>query len=104
MKEKVLHFISHFQNPGTIKTFTEGCCYWFACILNARFLMSNNRCRMMYNQVSGHFACEIEGILYDITGEITDREHWESWVEWCLNEPVYREIVVRDCIMKEKED
>ena len=104
MKEKVLYFISQFQNPGTIKTFTEGCCYWFALILDERFKMSRCEHRIMYNQVMGHFGCEIDGILYDINGEITDRENWEYWAEWFFKEPVYRKIVIRDCILKEKED
>ena len=36
-KEEILNFIKRFQNEGTIKAFTEGCCYWFAKILDDRF-------------------------------------------------------------------
>lgn len=104
-KEEILDFIKNFQNEGTIKTFTEGCCYWFACILNGWAFMSadNNECKIMYNQIDGHFACDINGDLYDVTGEIERTENWVPWVSWCLTEPVYRNVVIRDCILKKKE-
>lgn len=102
MKDKVLRFIKNFSNPDTVKTFTEGCCFWFAYILDARFEMDPDRPRhrMMYNDVTGHFACEINGTLYDITGELPRDKYWVPWADWFVSEPSYREIVVRDCIMK----
>jgi len=108
-KETILDFISNFQNEGTIKTFTEGCCYWFALILLERFNMmeqtkEKNACRLMYNQVDGHFACRINGELYDITGEIEYNKNWEEWPDWFMRETSYREVVVRDCIYKTKND
>lgn len=103
-KETILKFIKNFQNEGTVKTFTEGCCYWFALILFERFNMERNKeknaCRLMYNQIYGHFACEINGELFDITGQIEQTGEWEPWADWFLKEPVYRETVVRDCILK----
>lgn len=102
MKDKVLRFIKNFSNPDTVKTFTEGCCFWFAYILDTRFEMDPDRPshRMMYNDVTGHFACEIDGTLYDITGELPRDRYWVPWTDWFAGEPSYREIVVRDCIMK----
>lgn len=104
-KEEILDFIKNFQNEGTVKTFTEGCCYWFACILTGWAFMSadNNEYKIMYNQIDGHFACEINGNLFDVTGEIERTENWVPWVSWCLTEPVYRNVVIRDCILKKKE-
>lgn len=104
-KEQILDFIGNFQNKGTVKTFTEGCCYWFACILNGWAFMAadENTYKIMYNQIDGHFACDINGDLYDVTGQIDYTKNWEPWVLWCLREPVYRNVVIRDCILKSKE-
>lgn len=101
-KETILKFIKNFQNEGTVKTFTEGCCYWFAHTLYSwcEFHEEKPQHRMMYNQIDGHFACEINGELFDITGQIERTKEWEPWIDWCLKEPVYRETVVRDCILK----
>lgn len=104
MQDIILNFIKNFQNEGTIKTFSKGCCFWFAFILETRFKNFDQEnkfsCRIMYNQVIGHFACEIGGDLYDITGKIEYTNDWIPWVDWFLTEPSYREIVVRDCILK----
>lgn len=102
-KNKVLDFISKFQNDGTIKTFTEGCCYWFAIILCERFNMSGNTTSIVFNPISGHFAANIDGNMYDVTGEIPQSDEWTSWDKWLKEEPVYGETVIRDCIYKYKE-
>jgi hypothetical protein len=102
MNEKVLEFIENFQNDGTIKTFTQGCCYWFACILAMRFSLEDpvpDIC-IMYHQVLGHFACSIDNKIYDVQGEINDREGWMPWSDWLKNEPVYGKTVINDCILK----
>lgn len=105
-KEQILDFIGNFQNEGTVKTFTEGCCYWFACILNGWAFMAadENTYKIMYNQIDGHFACDINGDLYDVTGQIDYTKDWEPWVSWYLTEPAYRNVVIRDCILKSKEN
>lgn len=103
IKKEVLDFISKFQNDGTIKIFTEGCCYWFAKILCERFKMPNYKTDLMYNQVSGHFAAIIDGNMYDITGEIPSSDEWTLWDTWRKEEPVYGKTVIRDCIYKCKE-
>lgn len=104
-KQDILNFIKEFQNEGTIEKFSNGCCYWFALILEIRFKdleLNELPCRIMYNQIDGHFACDIDGNLYDITGQIDYNDNWVPWVNWCLSEPSYRQVVVRDCILKLK--
>lgn len=102
-KDIVLDFIKNFQNEGTIKTFTEGCCYWFAIILCERFEMSGSMTSIAFNQITGHFAAIIDGNMYDINGEIPQSDEWTQWDKWLKDEPVYGEIVIRDCIYKYKE-
>ena len=100
-KNEVLLFIKNFQNEGTIKTFTEGCCYWFAHILYSRFIGHHCRPEIFYNEVSGHFATLINGRLYDVTGEITKiDDKWINWHDYLISEPSYSQIVIRDCILK----
>ena len=61
----VLAFIDRFAKgrPEVVECFTQGCCYWFALVLSARF-----GGRIMYDQTVGHFGCELDGVVYDITG------------------------------------
>lgn len=103
-RDDILDFIKNFQNEGTIKTFTEGCCFWFALILDewCKCLPVRTQHRIMYNQVDGHFACEINCDLYDITGRLDYNDNWVPWADWYMSEPSYREVVVRDCILKSK--
>ena len=102
-KETILDFIKNFQNEGTIKTFTEGCCYWFAYILLARFGDITNKTHIMYNDISGHFATKINGKLYDITGEIEESEQWQKFDDYLIKEPSYSLVIIRDCILKTKD-
>lgn len=67
-------------------------------------LYDKPRHRMMYNPVLGHFACEIEGQLYDVTGKIEYDKDWVPWADWFNEEIFYRDVVVRDCILKYKEE
>jgi hypothetical protein len=77
----VLRFISHFQTSETIKVFTEGCCYWFAKILVDRFESLGNA-KIIYNPVLGHFAAELDGTKYDITGILSTDDNNKSWHQW----------------------
>ena len=96
-EEIVLAFIGRFQNEGTIKAFTDGCCYWFAFILAQRFLLSE----IAYNPVLNHFAVRIGTDLYDITGKIeTSEGPWIDWDEYQAAEPADTERVQRYCIDK----
>lgn len=97
MKDKILAFIGKFQNEGTIKTFTEGCCYYYAAILSLRF----DGATLMYNPVENHFATRINGALYDITGEIPYTDSWVNWHTYPAEDWKDAERVVRDCIIME---
>lgn len=96
---EVITFIKHFQTPETIKVFTQGCCYWFAKILHERFENS----RIVYNPVSGHFACHYDGLIYDITGCLGGpTENWFLWSVYQKVEPLDSERVRRYCILKQE--
>ncbi len=107
-KEEILYFISHFQNPGTIETFTHGCCYWFADILDNRFNAFEYESGIWYNSINNHFATMIftnEGPkLFDITGELQITDEWESWWNFMFKDSLLTERIINDCIDKIKED
>lgn len=94
MSDFVVDFIMHFQNLGTIDTFTNGCCYWFAVILKERFQGT-----IMYNPIDNHFATLINGFLYDITGQIS-RDGWEEWDEYKKLDELETERIYKYCIAK----
>lgn len=75
----VEQFINHFHRTSktgdVTEVFTNGCCYWFAFILCSRF----EGARIMYDQVANHFAAEIGGRLYDITGDVTGQYNMIPW-------------------------
>ena len=98
-ESEILYFIKGMTNYGTRLVFLNGYCYWFAYILVERF-KRYARCCLMYNQILGHFAASINGKIYDIDGVIDNTEGWEEWDAWRKNEPVYRKVVERDCILK----
>lgn len=93
---EVLDFIKHFQNEGTISTFMEGCCYWFAHILKSRFVFG----KIMYEPIIGHFLYELDGVCYDITGKV-DRSslHLYDWNTYEINSS-HRKRILHDCILK----
>lgn len=96
MEDTIMAFIRPFQNEGTVKTFTEGQCYWFAYILVNRFLLAE----IAYNPVRNHFAARIASELYDITGRIENDGHWLDWDEYMQAEPLDAERVYENCIVK----
>ena len=101
-KTDILNFIKHFQNEGTIKTFTQGCCYWFAKILDERFNFDLPEDGIYYNEIDNHFATVINAVdLYDITGylgDIRELEGWEHWQEFMYKDSLLTERIFRDCI------
>ena len=96
MKKTVLKFIANFQNDGTIETFTRGCCYWFAYILHERFPDSF----ITYDEIINHFGCYIDGVVYDITGDVSDKYNWVFWDTIESQDPKLHSIIVRDCVLK----
>lgn len=95
-KEEILNFIKRFQNEGTIKAFTEGCCYYFAIILISRFCL-NESDNLMYHPIDNHFAVKINKKLYDITGEIDDNG-FEYWSDFLVKDELLTKRIFRDCI------
>lgn len=96
MKENnsIKNFLSAFHLSNDVETvFTQGCCYWFAWILHTRFPES----RIMYDEVYGHFVTEINGRLYDITGDVTDTYSATPWDEMPDDDP-HKHRIIRDCI------
>ena len=93
----VANFLLRFHNfeHDVTHTFIHGCCYWFAVMMHARFPDS----RIMYaykSRASGdtnnlgdvkipshvcHFVTEIDGRLYDITGDVTEKYEVKPWDE-----------------------
>ena len=102
MHERILNFIKSFQDFGTgvIDCFTSGNCYYFAIILQTRF-GGSDACPIVYDVVANHFATQIMGHIYDITGEVTDNYLWQYWEDLKQNyDPLVIERIYRDCIFK----
>lgn len=88
------HFLARFHLADDVDTvFTSGCCYWFAVILHCRFPDST----LMYDQVENHFVTQIQGRLYDITGDVTEKYQVEPWD--ALDDELLRKRIIRDCIL-----
>ena len=75
---EILSFIRNFR--GAESVFLNGCCYWFAAILNARFPQMGY---IFYNPVDNHFAWKYDGVYYDVTGQC-DKEEKETQGRWLL--------------------
>ena len=79
--ETVLDFIEQFnayeKESVLLDTFTKGFCYYFALMLQDRFLGE-----ILYDPVIGHFITKIDSRFYDITGDVTER--------YILNDRLYK--------------
>lgn len=100
------NFISKFHFSDNInEVFTNGCCYWFARILCdwAKFYDKDIvNCDIMYDPVSGHFGTRINYNIYDITGDVTDKYFWITWMSVCKTDNLQAERIIRDCIKMEE--
>ena len=100
----VLMFIGRFsstmdgrgESVDMVEHFTMGLCWWFAYILKTRF-EHEYPCQIVVDYVSNHFACRINGSVYDITGRRADSGEWERWDD-CADEALKKRIT-EDCIM-----
>jgi hypothetical protein len=98
----VLMFIGRFSTDGNkdreqVKdAFLFGGCWWFAFILKSRF-EREYPCEIVVDYASNHFACRINGSVYDITGRRADSGEWERWDD-CTDEALKKRIT-EDCIM-----
>lgn len=97
---QVIKFIRSFKQFDTgevTTTFTNGYCYYFALILHTRFPKSS----IVYYAVGRHFACKIDGRVFDITGDITNKNlFFEDWEEYKKIEPIQSARIQKDCIDK----
>lgn len=100
-KNEILDFISNFQNEGTIDTFTNGCCYWFAHILYSRFKPFYEATYIYYNPIDNHFATMINCDLYDITGNIEfNVNEWYNWDYYIVFDKLDAKRVIDNCVNK----
>lgn len=106
LHETVINFINHFTDrgnrPQVIDTFLNGCCYWFAEILWLRFYLNEDisDCEIVYDPLYNHWACQINGKIYDIRGDITTdlKYSWEKWFEYTELDALETARLYRDCI------
>lgn len=101
MHQEILNFISRFTENGrkteVIDTFTNGCCYWFAEILRARFSRSEPfYADIVYDETANHFACRILGRDYDVTGDVTGQYRMQSWFN--MSDESHKKRIRRDCV------
>lgn len=92
----VENFLKRFHLSENVdEVFTCGCCYWFAAVLFGRFIRDG--ATIMYDEVANHFGTRIQGKVYDITGDVTNKYKWVSWES--ITDSSLRARIVRDCIM-----
>ena len=93
----ILMFIGRFSHDHegpreqVYDAFLHGGCYWFAYILRARF-----GGEIMIDLVENHFACLIDGRVYDITGDVTEGYHWQSWDSY--DDDIHKKRIDEYCI------
>ena len=99
-EQEVLWFIRQFTRNGkreqVVECFTTGCCYYFAQALMLRFQIWEPT--MMYAEVENHFGCRINGRVYDIQGDVTDKFPWITWEEYCQKEPKHAKHIEKYCV------
>lgn len=93
-EDLILDFIKQFRDLGATNCFSNGMCYWFATILRMRF--NGEHCHIMYDEVENHFGCEINGIVYDITG-VASAYDWQPWYNIEMNDRLLHSRILRDC-------
>ena len=70
VRDEIIQFI--FKFTGSEEVFLNGCCYWFARILEERFL-HHYELYIKYEPVEGHFVTWIHGRFYDVRGDVTEQ-------------------------------
>lgn len=101
INDTVNSFIEKFLPFGsaskTVDTFTNGCCYWFAVILQVRF--NSDDATLMYDEIANHFGTRINDRVYDITGDVTDQYDWQTWDEFSVKDDALVSRIIRDCMI-----
>ena len=105
-QDVILNFIRQFQDfgPQVVNCFSNGMCYQFMTILRKRF---GPFCTTpVYDEVMNHFATQIDGRIYDITGDITDdpQYYWKRWTTVCAEDYRHANRIYRDCVDKVPSD
>ena len=60
-----------------------------------------NYARRVYDPIANHFAVEIFGHIWDIAGDITDKDYkWEYWDTYCMKDQKETRRIIRDCVRK----
>lgn len=106
LKRQVLAFIARFTDDGkrseVIECFTSGCCYYFANALWLRFgnliFDKDTKIEMMYDPIANHFGCQIGDNVYDVTGDVTKKYGWNSWIQYAQSDDLESARITRDCI------
>lgn len=98
----VSRFIDRFTQNGkrqeVIDCFTNGCCFWFAHNLHGRFAIEASDVIIVYDDIMNHFGCRINGRVYDITGDVTDKYNWRNWIEVYREDVLRGNRIIRDCV------
>ncbi len=90
-EKKVLDFIK--RRFPTDCNWTSGNCYFFALILKDAFGGT-----ILYDEIQGHFLCEIDGIPYDFNGVYENKDGFlVEWDELRKDDPLYSSRIIRDC-------
>lgn len=91
--QEVLDFIKGFKEVKDF--FLFGYCYWFAVILEQRFMG-----QICYMPIKNHFIVRIHNEYYDASGKITPNEKVYSWATYQYKYPTECRVITRDCINK----
>jgi hypothetical protein len=101
LHDLVMDFIHQFTSfgPAVADCFSNGMCYHFTLIMCARF---GHVARRVYDPIINHFAVEINGRIYDITGDITSKSEykWKYWDIYQYEDPRHTQRIIRDCFRK----
>lgn len=74
----VERFIQRFKSPENNQIFLNDCSYWFATILYRRFIRDG--AVVVFHKDTERFGTMIRGTIYDITGKISSKNGWISWL------------------------
>lgn len=100
VQKRVLAFIKPFRNDACRTVFTEGYCYWFAWILQEWSVHIGAPGVIEYEPIMDHFACRIDGVLYDVTGVVTETFPFTPWDEFKQQDSLLTKRIIRDDIIK----
>lgn len=100
--KEVTQFIEEFKNragnPKEIENFfLNGCCYWFAKILDERFKWQGS---IVYNIQDNHFLYKIVDCYFDIRGLIKnqDDENIVNWDDYVYTDSTHYNRILKDCV------